>query len=123
MVAPERALLRAEAMHELGEFAEVERLLAETASAGDDDLGVKLVALRVRNLMWGLQRPEQALAINREARDRITDVALLDELVTDEALTLHHTNRSDEALAALSQMSATPTRVRRCCGRSSRSPR
>ena len=109
VVTPERALLRGEAMHELGEFAEVERLLAETGPAGDDDLDVKLVALRVRNLMWGLQRAEHALAINREARDRITDVALVDELVTDEALTLHHTNRPAEALAALSAMSATPT--------------
>jgi DNA-binding CsgD family transcriptional regulator len=109
VVAPEPALLRAEALHELGQFAEVERLLSETAPTGDQHLDVKLVALRVRNLMWGLQRPEQALAINREARQRISDRALLDELVTDEALTLHHSNRPDDALAALSAMSADPT--------------
>jgi DNA-binding CsgD family transcriptional regulator len=106
--SPEHVLLRSESLHELGEFGEVERLLAETRGDLGDRTGLRLVALRVRNLMWGLQRPDDALAVNREARELVTDDAVLDELVTDEALTLHHANHPDEALLALSAMSATP---------------
>ena len=40
---------------------------------------------------------------------RVMDEADRDELVTDEALTLLHSNRPDEALLALSQMSQEPT--------------
>ena len=109
-VAPaEHVLLRAESLHELGQFEEVERLLAETAAPGDDRLAVQLVALRVRNLMWGLQRPGDALAVNRAARDDATDPEVVDELVTDEAITLLYSNRPDEALMALAAMSDQPS--------------
>ncbi|MET0460316.1 MAG: LuxR C-terminal-related transcriptional regulator [Ilumatobacteraceae bacterium] len=104
----EHVLLRAESLHELGQFDEVERLLAETATTGDERIDVQLVALRVRNLMWGLQRPDDALAVNRAAREEAIDPDVVDELVTDEALTLLHSNRPDEALLALSAMSADP---------------
>ena len=57
MVSTEQVTLRAEALHELGEFDEVERLLAETVLGDEPRSAVQLVALRVRNLMWGLQRP------------------------------------------------------------------
>ena len=77
-------------------------------SADDDPRSaVQLVALRVRNLMWGLQRPADALAVNREAREELIDEADRDELVTDEALTLLHSNRPDEALLALSRCRRT----------------
>ena len=109
VVSTEQVILRAEALHELGEFDEVERLLAETVPGDEPRSAVQLVALRVRNLMWGLQRPADALAVNREVRDRVMDEADRDELVTDEALTLVHSNRPDEALLALSQMSQEPT--------------
>ena len=108
-VGPEHVRLRAEALHELGEFGEVERVLAETAWPADDRLAVHLVALRVRNLMWGLQRPADALAVNRDARERVDDAELLDELVTDESLTLLYSNRPDDALAALDAMSGRPS--------------
>ena len=108
VVSTEQILLRAEALHELGDFEEVERLLVETVPDGGPDLAVRLVALRVRNLMWGLQRPADALAVNRQAREQQADPALLDELITDEALTLLHSNHPDEALLALSTMSPQP---------------
>ena len=102
-------LLRAEALHELGQFDEVERVLAETALPTADHDAVPLVALRVRNLNWGLQRPDDALAVNRDARETITDPLLVDELITDEAVTLLYSSRPDEALLALSAMSDHPT--------------
>ena len=108
VVSTEQILLRAEALHELGDFEEVERLLVETVPDGGPDLAVRLVALRVRNLMWGLQRPADALAVNRQAREQQADPAVLDELITDEALTLLHSNHPDEALLALSTMSPQP---------------
>ena len=108
-VGAEQVLLRAEALHELGEFAEAERILAEMTPAPTDRHAVPLVAMRVRNLMWGLQRPADALAVDRDARQLIDDPAALDELITDEALTLLHSNRPDEALLALSTMSDHPT--------------
>ena len=61
----ELVLLRSEALHELRRYEEVERLLAPVTDGPTFD--VQLVAMRVRNLMWGLDRAEDALALNRAA--------------------------------------------------------
>ena len=75
-------------------------------AADDPNARVQLVAMRVRNLMWGLHRAEEALAVNRAARERMADAATADELITDEALTLLYSNRPAEALvAALTELS------------------
>lgn len=107
----EAVLLRAEALHELGEYAEVEALLADwpVRASGDERLDVQLVAMRVRNLFWGLYRADEALRVNRDARRQFTDRNSLDELITDEALTFHHSNRPADALVALEQMSDDPS--------------
>ena len=49
------------------------------------------------------------MAVNRDARETITDPLLVDELITDEAVTLLYSSRPDEALLALSAMSDHPT--------------
>jgi DNA-binding NarL/FixJ family response regulator len=107
----EAVLLRAEALHELGHYDDVERLLAAAPReiVDDPDHGVRIIAMRVRNLMWGLRRPRDALAVNREARSRPRPVDELDELVTDEALTLLYSNRPRQAIDSLAQMSTDPT--------------
>jgi DNA-binding CsgD family transcriptional regulator len=72
-VSPAAVLLLAEARAELGACAEVEELLVahedltRTAPAAE---ALLLVALRVRNLVYGCQRPADATAINERARDR-----------------------------------------------------
>ena len=106
----ETVLLRAEALHELSDYAEVEQLLAACpiVPAMAEPLAVRLTAIRVRNLMWGLHRADEALQVNRAARDVLTSTDSIDELVTDEALTLVHSNRPGQALQALEQMSAEP---------------
>jgi DNA-binding CsgD family transcriptional regulator/tetratricopeptide (TPR) repeat protein len=107
----EAALLRAEALHELGAYDEVERLLASAPRevVDDTDHGVRIVAMRVRNLMWGLRQPEDALVVNRGERARRLNVAERDELVTDEALTLLYSNRPQQAIESLRQLSSAPT--------------
>ena len=106
----EAVLLRAEALHERSDYAQVEELLAgwPIQTAHDETVDVQLAAMRVRNLMWGLDRADDSLRVNRETRAVLTSVDSIDELITDEALTLVHTQRPTEALAALAQMSATP---------------
>lgn len=104
------ALLRAEALHELGRYIEVEALLggmdSTTGTITSDD--VQLVAMRVRNLFWGLHRGDDALAIVRAARHRAANVAVADELVTDEALTLLYSTGPIVALEALAALSEQP---------------
>ena len=106
----EAVLLRAEALHELGEYGAVESLLVDRAgaAAGAVDVEVRLTAMRVRNLMWGLHRADDALEVLRAAQRATTDTAILDELITDEALTLVHSGRPAAAIDSLAAMSEDP---------------
>ena len=111
---PAAVLLLSEALHELGAYQEAEELLASVErdfTSLDDPLRVPLVAMRVRNLIWGLQRPDEALRVNRAARDRIEDPAAREELTADEAMVLTFSGRPVEALAVTEGISGTTGRT------------
>ena len=71
--SPEAGLLLGEALHELGRVRRGRRR-ADAAAAtrptggADDPLLVPITEMRARNLMWGLLRCDEALAVNRAAR-------------------------------------------------------
>ncbi len=99
-VSDEGRLLLGEALYELGEFDEAEQMLSAAEQV------VPVVATRVRNLTWGLLRPEEALAISRATRARVTDPVRHQELLAVEARVLTHAGRPAEALAALAALDA-----------------
>lgn len=101
----EAQLLLGEALAELGEFADGEAVLAEAeAAALDERQLVQACAVRVRTLLWGLRRPDAALAVNRAARGRVTGRDARHELIADEATLLMFSGRPVEALAALEHL-------------------
>ena len=103
-VSPEALLLLAEALHELGAYADAEAVLVrhEAVIAGADETDrVRLVAIRVRNLMWGLDRADEALAVNRATCAEISDDEGRAELVADEAMVLAFGGHPADALAVL----------------------
>ena len=102
-VTPEAGLLLGEALHELGRFPEADEVLtaAEAAAADDDALLVPITEVRTRNLMWGLRRPDEALAVNDDACERLRDRPEAEELTLNEALLLTYAGRPLDALAVL----------------------
>jgi DNA-binding CsgD family transcriptional regulator/tetratricopeptide (TPR) repeat protein len=96
----EAGLLLGEAMYELGSFDDAERELAEAARrvTPDDPLGILISELRTRTLMWGVRRPDEALALSREDRERCADPAGRAELALNEAFILMATGRPLDAL-------------------------
>ena len=74
------------ALYELGSFveADVELSRAGRLSEGDENR-VNVTAARVANLVWGLLRPDDALAVNRAAREVATSQDARDELAAQEA--------------------------------------
>ncbi len=109
-VTPEVGLLLGEALHELGDFEEAERVLqaAEAAAADDDALLVPIIELHTRNLMWGLSKPTEALEHNRAARDRLSGHPSHSELTLNEAMLLTYSGRPLDILSVLE--SADPPR-------------
>jgi DNA-binding CsgD family transcriptional regulator len=100
-------LVLGEALGELGMFAESEAVLADAESAATDEQQlVQVVAIRVRTLLWGLFRPDAALAVNRAARARVTGRNAQDELRADEATLLMFSGHPVEALRALDGLGA-----------------
>ena len=97
------ALLLAEAHHELGSYADAEQVLAEHPPGDDADerMHLELASLRVRNLVFGLRRPDDALRVLSEARASIADPTMRDELITDEAIVWIFAGRPMDALAVL----------------------
>jgi DNA-binding CsgD family transcriptional regulator len=101
-MTPEAGLLIGEALHELGSFVEADEILtAAEASGPDDALLVHIIEIRSRNLMWGLQRYDEALEVNNEARDRLQDPVGSEELTLNEAMLLTYSGRPRDALALL----------------------
>jgi DNA-binding CsgD family transcriptional regulator len=96
----EAGLLLGEALHISGAHGESEEVLAraEAAATGMDTALVLAVQVRARNLMWGLLRNDEALAITRDARGRVTDAAHVGELMLTEAILLTYSGRPLEAL-------------------------
>ena len=86
-MTPEVGLLVGEALHELGSFAEADEVLtaAEASVTDADQLLVHITEIRSRNLMWGLFRGDEALAVSRRARDRLGDGPGVEELTLNEA--------------------------------------
>jgi DNA-binding NarL/FixJ family response regulator len=101
-LTPEAGLLLGEALHERGRFAEADDVLtgAQARAVAGDDLLVHLVEIRSRNLMWGLLRADDALEVNRRARELVGEDRRL-ELDLNEALLLSYGGRPAEALACL----------------------
>ena len=121
-VTPEAGLLVGEALHELGRFDEAEQVLADASAQDTPDgaLRVQLTEIRSRNLMWGLLRFDDALAVNRVSRTQLEDPADVEELDLNEALLLVYSGRPLDALGAGAAITSRPGRRR---GRSGRSPR
>ena len=105
-ITPETGLLVGEALHERGAFVEADEVLtaAEAALAGDDELLVPITEIRTRNLMWGLLRQDEALEVNRRARERMDARAAVEELTLNEALLLSYAGRPADALACLAPL-------------------
>ncbi len=99
----EVALLLAEAYHELGSYADAEAVLAAQVPDADTDdrLRLELASLRVRNLVFGLRRRDDALRVLNDARASVADPTMLDELTTDEAIVWIFDGRPMDALAVL----------------------
>jgi DNA-binding CsgD family transcriptional regulator len=104
----ELGLLLGEALHERGRFDEADEVLsaAEAAAADDDPLLVPVVEIRARNLMWGLHRNDEALAVNTDARRRAGDSRAMEELALNEALLLTYAGRPVDALALIGTLGA-----------------
>ncbi len=107
----ELGLLLGEALHEIGSNVEAEEVLAAAAAvaADDDPLLAHIIEIRSRNLMWGLFRSDEALAVNAYACARITDPVGKEELILNKAMVLTYAGRPLDALAALAPIAALST--------------
>ncbi|MBV9952382.1 MAG: AAA family ATPase, partial [Acidimicrobiia bacterium] len=105
-ITSEGGLLVGEACHELARYEEAEAVLsaAVDGTADDDELFVPLVEMRSRNLMWGLFRHEDAIAVNDDARSRLDDGPGAVRLDLNKAMLLTYTDRPVEGLALLAQV-------------------
>src|SRR5262249_28802245 len=104
--AEEGSQVRGEALYEQGRFDDAEAVLApadEAADAAGDasELAADLATVRSVNLAWGLQRPADAIAVRRRARERMTSSALRDILLSGEAAMLTFSGRPLEAVTML----------------------
>jgi DNA-binding CsgD family transcriptional regulator len=83
---PEAGVLLGKALYELGSFfeADVELSRAGRLAEGDEHR-VAAATVRSANLLWGLCRPDDALAVNRAAHGAAVSGAARDELVAQEA--------------------------------------
>jgi len=104
-MTPEVGLLLGEALHEVGTYVEADEVLtAAEQTAADDELLVHIVELRSRNLMWGMWRADEAVAVNRAALDRVSDASAVEELTLNEAMLLTYSGRPVEALETLARI-------------------
>ena len=110
----ETGLLLGEALAELGQFAEAEEVLAAAEPVAESERQlVQIVGARSRNLLWGLLRPADAVAVNRAARARLTDPAAGAELLVDEAQVLMASGHPADSLRLLDGLgTATDLRSR-----------
>ena len=114
-VRPESGLLLGEALHDLARYEEAGDVLASALEAvdGDDSLFAPIVEMQVRNLMWGLHRGDDALALLRMMRDRTQDVTVRAEFVAEEAMALAYSGKPLAALGVLEHLDdAAPPRAK-----------
>ena len=77
-------------------------LAAALESIGSDErLFAPLVEMHVRNLMWGLHRPQDALSVLHDMRAAARDEKTSNELVAEEGMVLSYGGRPLEALDVL----------------------
>jgi ATP/maltotriose-dependent transcriptional regulator MalT len=100
---PESGLLLGEALHELARYDEADDVLAHALDRveTDDSLFAPLVEMQVRNLMWGLHRPDDALSVLRAMRGRARDETTANELIAEEGMVLSYAGRPLDALEVL----------------------
>jgi ATP/maltotriose-dependent transcriptional regulator MalT len=103
---PESGLLLGEALHDLARYDEADDVLSAALGlvATDDRLFAPLVEMHVRNLMWGMQRPDDALSVLRDMRERAMDNVTRAELAAEEGMVLSYTGRPREALNVLQEV-------------------
>jgi len=106
-------LVLGESLYNLGEFDEAEVVLsaATDRAEGDDDV-VRIATVRRRNLSRGCLRTDAAVAVGREAADRVGARAAHEELRAGEAEVLSLSGRPREALALLEDLALTTPRLR-----------
>src|SRR3954447_21596306 len=100
-MTPEVGLLLGEALHEVGTYLEADEVLTAAEQTADDELLVHIVEIRSRNLMWGMWRADEALAVNRAALDRVSESSAIEELTLNEAMLLVYSGRPLDALEVL----------------------
>jgi ATP/maltotriose-dependent transcriptional regulator MalT len=102
-IGAESGLLLGEALHDLARYDEADEVLTEAIDLVEsgDRVFAPLVEMAVRNLVWGLQRPDAALALLKNMRDRTSDSVIRNELVAEEGMVLSYSGRPAEALAVL----------------------
>jgi DNA-binding CsgD family transcriptional regulator len=112
---PESLLLLAEALHELGAYADADHVLSEHAAVvatAPDRTRLPLVQMRARNLFWGLQRLDDALAVYETAQRDVVDAEFQTELILDQAMALAMCGRPREALQLVAGVEAKTPRAR-----------
>jgi DNA-binding CsgD family transcriptional regulator len=112
-VTAEAVLLLAEGLVELGAAGEVEEQLAThdgLFTGASDQVALTAYSLRVRNLVYGLQRPEIAVSVQRGAAARFgTDHR---EILVNEATMALFTGRPRDALALARRIDGTEIEAR-----------
>jgi DNA-binding CsgD family transcriptional regulator len=96
---PVAGVLMGEALFELGSFFEADVELSRAGRlAEDDDDRVAVAVARAANLVWGLLRADDALAVNRAAQGAVVGQAARNELIAHEACILVFSGRPAKAL-------------------------
>jgi DNA-binding CsgD family transcriptional regulator len=111
---PAAGLLLGEALYQLGSFGEADLVLSRAEQlAGGDDVRVDVAAARSANLLWGLRRSADALAVNRAASETAVGQSARDELIAQEAWILVYSGSPAAARGAIEQLpEATAPRAR-----------
>src|SRR5204862_3154509 len=101
----EAGLLLGEALFELGAFTDSETVLAaaQHAAATEREL-LQVVAERTKNLVWGLLRAPDALAVNRTVLAGATSADVRNELIADQASILMFSGHPRPCLDLLDQL-------------------
>ena len=112
---PEAGLLMGKALYELGSFFEADVELSRAGRLAETDQSrVVVAAARAANMVWGLLRPDDAIAINRAVAAMVDSDEARDSLVAQRAWILVFSGwpaRAREALDALSPAGTLHGRV------------
>lgn len=101
----EAQLLLGEARYELGSFVQADAALrAAESEASDERQLVQIATTRARTLLDGFLRPDEALAVNRAVRERVTEPDARNELLAVEATLQTLAGRPVLALELLEQL-------------------